>query len=205
MDLKQKFIQTLQRYLPDDMANVVAESMIQHNFILKIAKPRDTKLGDFVPPRQGASCCKISINCDLKPCHFFAVFLHELAHLYTWKEYGKAVSPHGREWQSCYHSLLKQYLHIFPESLKSAVLDFCSQPITANTTILFDRALQNGTISTNVSLILSDLSVGDRFFLLNNPKQFFEVLEKRRTRYVCRDLNTSVQFLIRGLAEVKKL
>jgi hypothetical protein len=53
-------------------------------------------------------------------------------------------------------------------------------------------------------LTLDDLHPGDRFSLKNRPQQQFEALERRRTRWLCRELRTHRQYLVNGAAQIIK-
>jgi SprT protein len=80
---------------PADTRWLITEYFSNYSFRLRITKPRKLRLGSFRAAYKG-ELPVISLNNDLGPYSFLLVFLHELAHLQVWKQFGRKVSPHGK-------------------------------------------------------------------------------------------------------------
>ena len=68
--------------------------------MVKITKPRKSKLGDFRILINGRG--QISVNENLNRYAFLITITHELAHAFVWKRYKTRVMPHGKEWKSTF-------------------------------------------------------------------------------------------------------
>jgi hypothetical protein len=58
--------------------------------------------------------------------------------------------------------------------------------------------------TATVHLVLDDLPAGSRFRLKNKPELLFESLERRRTRWLCREVTTGRTYTVAATAEVTK-
>ncbi len=192
----------LAEHLPERVVNTVYNWLIRYKVHLKITRSRSTKLGDYRPPDPRKPYHRITVNHDLNPYAFFITFVHELAHLLTYKQYGRRVKAHGREWKSNYRRLLEPFLekNVFPDNLHPIVFQHL-QNIKASshadveltrTLMLFDEKQQT---------LVEDLLPGDRFVFQGYRK--FEVITKLRKRYKCLELSTQRVFLFQPLTPVE--
>ncbi len=192
----------LAEHLPERVVNTVYNWVIRYKIHLKITRSRSTKLGDYRPPDPRKPYHRITVNHDLNPYAFFITFVHELAHLLTYKQYGRRVKAHGREWKSNYRRLLEPFLekNVFPDNLQPIVFQHL-QNIKASshadveltrTLMLFDEKPQT---------LVEDLLPGDRFVFQGYRK--FEVVTKLRKRYKCLELSTQRVFLFQPLTPVE--
>ncbi len=189
--------------MPGPAAQYCLKLYNYYGFEFRIKKARQTKLGDY---RFDPAIKKhvITINNDLNPYAFLITYLHEVAHLITYDEYGRSVNPHGDEWKNNFRKVSQPVLssNVFPEPvyhtfknyLKNPKAASCSDPVLHNLLKKFDRP--------NGKVMLSSLHVGDSFVF--NSKAF-RYLEKKRTRILAQDLNSKRKYMISQLAEVKKL
>ena len=118
--MKNEELQILQRYFPAAAVPMVAEAYAQSRFQLKFKKPRNSKLGDFRPPRGFNGICCITLNGDLNPYQMLVTFVHEFAHYMVYVNYPRRrLEPHGEEWKQTFAQLLLPYLRndIFPKDL----------------------------------------------------------------------------------------
>jgi len=199
--MKEK--EVLAKYLPKAMVDNVFAWVVRHQIHLKITRSRASKLGDYRPPGNKQAFHRISINHDLNPYAFFITFVHELAHLLTYKQYGRSVQAHGKEWKASYRSLMEPFLekNVFPSDLQRTVyqhlrnIKASSQADVelARTLMLFDGGKQE--------TLIEDLQPGDRFLFKNNRK--FQVVEKLRKRYKCVELANQRVFLFQPLTPVE--
>lgn len=193
----------LARYLPERTVKTVYNWVIRYKIHLKITRSRNTKLGDYRPPAPDRPYHRISVNHDLNPYAFFITFVHELAHLLTYKQYGRRVKAHGHEWKNNYRRLLEPFLetNIFPENLRPVVFQHL-QNIKASshadaeltrTLMLFDE--------NQPQTFVENLRPGDRFVFQGYRE--FEVITKLRKRYKCMELATQRVFLFQPLTPVE--
>ncbi len=192
----------LSEHLPEKVVNTVYNWIIRYKIHLKITRSRSSKLGDYRPPANGQPH-RITVNHDLNPYAFFITFVHELAHLLTYKQYGRRAKAHGREWKSNYRRLLEPFLekNIFPDNLQPMVFQHL-QNIKASsqadveltrTLMLFDEKGQQ--------TFVEDLQPGDRFIFQGTRE--FEIITRMRKRYKCLELETNRVFLFQPLTPVE--
>ncbi len=193
----------LAEYLPSEAINLVYHWIVRYKIHLTITRKRTTKLGDYRPPGQNPYH-RISINHNLNPYAFLITFVHELAHLKTFKKYGRNRQPHGNEWKSIYRQLMEEVLEkdIFPVAL-GALLKNHLKNIKASSfaDVALTRALQQ--YDENKETRVEDLPKGALFLFQAHRK--FEVLSKVRTRYKCRELATDKVYLFHALTPVNPL
>ena len=93
---------------------------------LKFTRTRNTKTGDFRPPRNG-SLPAITVNQNLNKYACLITLVHEMAHYHVYLAYRdqgifrrrKRVAPHGNEWKQEFRRLMEPHLtpSVFPEEL----------------------------------------------------------------------------------------
>ena len=204
--MKPQELQILQRYFPEAAVPMVAEAYTQARFQLKFKKPRNSKLGDFRPPRDKNDICCITLNGNLNPYQMLVTFVHELAHYYVYMDNPKRhLEPHGEEWKQTFARLLLPYLRsdIFPEDVIMA-LQRHLQHIKASSTADHNLAKVMKRYDKNSPgeqiLTVEDLPQGSVFQLKNGLT--FKKGPKRRTRYQCECLDNGQTYTVSGLAEV---
>ena len=196
-----KYLPVFERFVPPSAAGYCHELYEQFGFEFKIKKARLTKLGDYrYDPRTRHHV--ITINNDLNEYAFLVTYLHEIAHLVTFDEYGRKVSPHGHEWKTNFRKVSSPILtvDVFPENvlmslqryLKNPRAASCSDPILFQVLRSFDQP--------NGKVLLKGLEPGSLFEFQGN---IYRYEEKRRTRMVCTRVATGRKYLIPQLAEVK--
>ena len=204
--MKPQELQILQRYFPKVAVPMVAEAYTQARFQLKFKKPRNSKLGDFRPPRDKNDICCITLNGNLNPYQMLVTFVHELAHYYVYMDNPKRhLEPHGEEWKQTFARLLLPYLRsdIFPEDVIMA-LQRHLQHIKASSTADHNLAKVMKRYDKNSAgeqiITVEDLSENSIFQLKNGLT--FKKGPKRRTRYQCECLDNGQTYTVSGLAEV---
>ncbi len=180
-----------------DYCNQLYETL---GFEFKITKSRRTKLGDFrIEP--GSKKSTITVNNDLNPFAFLVTYLHEVAHLITYHDFSNRVAPHGKEWKQEFAKIAQPMLttEVFPQSVLQSLNNYfkkpkassCSDPILYEALRKFDRPTDK--------ISLKDIQNNKPFIF--NKKRFIR-LEKKRTRWVCEEIETKKKYLISSLAEV---
>ncbi len=205
--MTDKEYQILQRYFPAAAVPMVAEAYMQSRFQLRFKKPRNSKLGDFRPPRDANDICHITLNGNLNPYQMLVTFVHELAHYTVYVTYpNQRLEPHGDEWKLTFSRLLMPYLipEIFPDDLLKALwrhLQHIKASSTADANLARVMKRYDATPSGEKALTVEDLSEGSVFQLANGMT--FRKGPKRRTRYQCECLDNGRTYSVSGLAEVK--
>jgi SprT protein len=200
--MKEK--ELLQKYLPTSSINVVMNWIINNNIHLKITKKRSTKLGDYRPPGANPNH-RISINHNLNPYSFLITFIHELAHLIVWEKHRNTVSPHGIEWKNECRILMEITLkeRMFPDDiekvLKSSIIN---SKASSSTDLNLSRILKKYD-STQLGASLEDLDKDTIFETESGLK--FKKGNKRRTRYICQNLQNNKLYLFHPLTIVQKV
>lgn len=191
----------LEDFIPISACNLVAALLVKKNAQLTISKPRKTKLGDYRPPIQQAYH-RISVNGDLNPYAFLLVTIHEFAHLLVWNNHRGKVKAHGKEWKSHYKQLYQRFEDCFPENLQAILNDHFSNlsAATLNNPLLIRKLIH---MDSDVEItLLKDLKASDCFTLEGKE---FKIIEKRRTRYLCQNLNNRKTYLVSGVAIVNRV
>ena len=204
MDDTLKFKQILSKYLPNDFVPYISELIMQSDVKFKIVAPRQTKLGDFKAKGDKSNKSQITINGDLNPYAFLITTLHELAHLHTFNKYKYKVRPHGNEWKKEFSMLLNPILvhDSLPNELKIA-LEKSIQNLKASSCsdIHLSRVLKKYDPFKS-TVTLEELDENTPFTI--NKKSYLKG-KLRRTRYLCKEMNSGKSYLIHALAEVNVL
>ncbi len=199
---KKDIENALKKYLPTGYETLIANKLFEFPTRFKITKPRKTKLGDFRPGMNGKPH-QITVNGNLNKYQFLITTLHEFAHLETYIAHGNNVQPHGKEWKAKFKALLAPLTQDpnLPAELRQQ-LGKNAQNIKAascNDTALY-RVLKSYDQKVNNQVLLEELENNAQFYLGN---RLFERGILKRTRYLCREVDTHRQFLVHRLAEVK--
>jgi len=193
--------QVFEQFVPSASVGYCVKPYEQMGFEFKIKKARQTKFGDYrYDPRRDKHT--ITINNDLNPYAFLVTYLHEVAHLIAFKQYGRRIKPHGKEWKASFKQvsepMLKpevfhgKILHSLKAYFKNPKASSCSDPSLYLLLKSFDEP--------NGKVLLQSLPSG-QVFIFNNKS--FVKGEKKRTRSVCKELETGRKYLISELAEVQ--
>jgi hypothetical protein len=136
------------------------------------------------------------MNNDLEPHLFFLVFLHELAHLEVWLNFGRTVRPHGEEWKKAYSNLVSPFIHLslLPEELIREMASYFQSPkatLHGNSSILKILHTLDGK---GEMLTLEEISENASFFLPDGREMV--KLNKLRSRYKCFNPGNKRYYLI---------
>ena len=191
----------LQRHLPPNAVDYCFDLWERNNFVLRIKNPRRSKLGDyrFVP---GTGQHYISINKDLNPYAFLITYLHEVAHLLTFRKHGKRVKPHGSQWKRNFRDITYPVMtpSVFPETLMEHVAAYLRNPAASSCS---DPDLMHALreYDEDALPLLKELNEGELFLL---HTRVFRKGSLKRTRYVCQEVRSGRSYLISGHAPVRK-
>lgn len=204
MTTEEKYRRILSNHLPAQAVSMVYDYLNRHRVHFHISRGRTTKLGDYRWPQGEHNYHEMSINGDLNPYFFLWVFLHEAAHLETHLHHDGAA-PHGHEWQSEYALLIKAHTALFPAEVQPLLVRYTNH-VPLNRTLLrqIEAELHRHDPGYNPGehITLDRLPVGSRFRLKTKPDILFESLERRRTRWLCRDTASGRTYTVSATAEI---
>ena len=206
MASEEEYKSILRRYLPLSAVDPIYDYIVANGVRFHIKRQRTSKLGDYRMPQPHHNYNEISVNGDLSPHLFLLVLLHEMAHLETFKAYGRTVQPHGHEWQRQYRDLLVAYFNggHFPNEIYPLLKKYIAHiPLNRAAGNELERKLKElDNPNSEKELLLKDLPLGSRFRLKSRPQTVFLSIEKRRTRFRCSDEATGRAYLVSGDAPV---
>jgi len=191
----------LEEFIPPPACELVAGFLIKKNAQLTISRSRKSKLGDYRPP-QRYKYHRVSVNGDLNPFAFLLVTIHEFAHLLVWNNHKNKVKAHGKEWKMHYRQLYQRFEHFFPENIQVILQDHFKNltAATLNNPMLI-RNLIHMDSDIEITMV-NDLQKGDVFDF--NDK-IFKIIEKRRTRYLCKNIDSGKKYLVSGVTIVNRV
>lgn len=191
----------LGNFIPDGVVPYATELLITHKIQLKISKPRASKYGDYTLAAPGEPQ-RISINRDLNPFHFLVTFLHEVAHLKSFENYGRYIKAHGTEWQREFQRLGLPVFQqkVLPADIHNALMLYLSKPKASSCSdpVLLKTLKKYDTRKPGI-MHVDDVEFGVPF-KTRDGKVFIKV-EKMRTRYKCHLLPGKQLYLVPGILE----
>lgn len=205
MTPQERYRRILRNHLPEEAVDAVYNYLDQHHVHFHITRQRSSKLGDYRWPQGNHTYHEISVNGDLNPYLFLWVFLHEAAHLETHLKYNN-VQPHGHEWQEEYRRLIASHTILFPSDIQPLFVRLARRiPLNRSLMRQIESTLHHYDPNYNNEehRTLNDMPAGIRFRLKNRPEMIFESIERRRTRWLCRDVDTGRQYTVSGSAEIE--
>ncbi|MCO6494054.1 MAG: SprT-like domain-containing protein [Bacteroidetes bacterium] len=201
---REQIIAGFKRYVPNEFADFCTDLLVQYKVDLRVKRPRNTKSGDYRPPVQGRKKHQVTVNSDLNPYYFLLVYIHEMAHVKTWEDYGRKAEPHGQEWRQIFKEMSKPVLNsgLLPKDLQIALQRFFEKtPATfladSNLTKVLRQYDKNAALLT-----VDEIPMGGEFKLNNGLHLIKE--SRLRTWYMCKEVTTGRQFRVKGNAEVQQ-
>lgn len=204
MTTAEQYRRILSNHLPPQAVDCVYDYLDRHNVHFHITRQRTSKLGDYRWPQPNHTFHEISVNGDLNPYLFLWVFLHEAAHLETHLKHSN-VQPHGHEWQEEYRRLIVAHTAFFPNDVHPLLARLVRRiPLNHSLMQQVEEQLHHHDpgYRPDLRLTLDELPVGSRFRLKDKPDLLFESLERRRTRWLCREVGTGRRYTVAAHAEV---
>ena len=192
--------EVFRKFVPEASVLYCVKLYEKLRFEFKIKKARQTKFGDYrYNPKTNRHT--ITVNNDLNPFAFLVTYLHEVAHLMAYEQYGRRIKPHGTEWKNCFKQVTSPMLlpEVFEPNVLNALKQYFKNPKASSSSdpILYGILKQYDEPSDKI--MLKDLPIGTSFIF--NKKTFVK-LEKKRTRSVCQEITSKRKYLVSDLAEV---
>jgi len=205
MKKQEKSVNYLSQFLPDGAYDLVAPFFKSHVIHLSLTHERKSVLGDYRTPTKEHPEHRISINANLNPYSFLVTLLHELAHMFTFIQYGHKAAPHGPEWKEKYRHTLTPFLgkQIFPPDVERALHAYLQDPAasTCADPRLFKALYRYDERETGQKLV--DQLPQNALFVYDG--QTYQIIERRRTRIKCKNIQNGKMYLFPGIAEVKEV
>ena len=192
----------LQSYLPDGSFEEVSYYLHHFKVHLTISRKRQSILGDY---RHASSenTHRISVNGNLNKYAFLITLLHELAHLFTFEQFGNRVQAHGQEWKNEFGKILARFLlkKVFPPEIEKALLKTLKNPAASSCgdeKLL--RVLHVYNEKKEGIHLVEQIPEGGLFRIKGN--RIFKKGEKVRKRFKCMEINTGRLYLFSAVYEV---
>ncbi len=203
MPKKEAPILQLQDYLPEGSFEGVLHYLLKHKVHLTITRQRQTVLGDY-RHAHGSHTHRISVNGNLNKYAFLITLLHELAHLFTYENFGARIQPHGQEWKNEFSKILAQFLlkKVFPPDIENALLRTLQNPAASSCgdeKLL--RVLHIYDPKKEGVHLVEQLPEGSLFKISGG--RIFKKGEKVRKRYKCMEVKTGKLYLFSAVYEVE--
>jgi len=194
----------LKEYFPERSLGQVMKWIVQKKIHLKITRGRKSKLGDYRPPINYSNH-RISINHDLNQYSFLITFVHEIAHLNVWETHRNRVAPHGIEWKTEYRKLINVILKndVFPNDIKEVLkLSIINSKASSTSELQLTRILQRYD-HNSFGVSLENIPENSIFQTENGSR--YTKGKKRRTRYLCNNIQNNKQYLFHPLVSVVEI
>jgi len=191
---QEQVLSTLQLHIPAAAVEYCFNLWLKYRFAFKLRKSRITKVGDFTF-RTGQTPL-ITVNADLHPYSFLITYIHEVAHLETHTIFGHRVEAHGDQWKETFQELMIPVLNtaIFPEDLLMVLTRHMASPKASSfSDSELTAALRKFDKNQAAIVLLSQLPEGSIFGLHG---RWFKKGKPKRTRVMCREVNTKRDYLV---------
>jgi SprT protein len=192
----------LQSYLPGESFDQVLYYLQHHKVHLTITRKRQSILGDYRHAHSDKNH-RISINGNLNKYAFLITLLHELAHLFTYEQFGHRVLAHGKEWKNEFSKILAKFVlqKIFPPDIEKALLNTLHNPAASSCgdeKLL--RVLYKYDEKKDGIHLVEQLAEGTLFVIKGG--RIFKKGERIRKRFKCVEVKTGKLYLFSGMYEV---
>ncbi len=191
----------LNQYLPKNSVAQVLKLLDHDHLVVKVKNERKTRHGDYkkLPNDQH----QITINSNLNIYRFLITLLHEIAHFEVYKQYGRQIKPHGKEWKQKFQHIMLPFLNpdIFPETLLPLLANhFKSPKASSDTDQQLSLALKQFDETNDLHYIF-EVPLGREFKLYNG--KIFKKGAKRVKRFECIEIKSGRTYLFNPNAEVE--
>ena len=194
---------TIINHIPINSYSFVQQLIESENLVIKVKSERKTRHGDYKMLTNGGH--QITINSNLNQYRFLITLIHEVAHLKAYKDFGRFIKPHGKEWKYTFQHLMLPFLNpdIFPnELLPILAYHFKNPKASSDTDLQLALALKSYDQQNGKNYIF-EVPLGHSFKLYNG--RVFKKGKKRTKRYECVEVKTGKLYLFNPNAEIERL
>ena len=193
--------EVLQNRIPKSALPFVLQLLEHDNLVVKVKNERKTRHGDY--KRLPNDKHQITVNANLNEYRFLMTLVHEIAHFETYKQFGRAIKPHGIEWKRTFQRLMLPFLNpeIFPDHLLPLLAKHFKNPkASSDSDAPLALALKQFDAPNDKTYIF-EVPYGSRFKLYNG--KIFQKGSQRRKRFECVEVKTGKLYLFNPNAEVE--
>ncbi|MCX6314688.1 MAG: SprT-like domain-containing protein [Sphingobacteriales bacterium] len=203
MPKQQAPLLQLQTFLPEGSFEEVLYYLQHYKVHLTISRKRQSVLGDYRHAHVDKSH-RISVNGNLNPYAFLITLLHELAHLFTYEQFGHRVAPHGKEWKHEFGKILAKFLlkKVFPPDIEKALLRTLQNPAASSCGDEKLLRVLHGYDKKEAGIHLVEQVPEGHHFSIKGGR-VFKKGERVRTRFKCLEIATGKLYLFSAVYEVK--
>jgi hypothetical protein len=187
-------------YIPHRSFPYIEKWIAELNIDIRFVSARKTKLGDYQFRNNQHF---ITVNNNLNKYAALITLTHEIAHAFTFDEFGKTTKPHAIQWKEIFKKLMLTFFNynIFPDDVLSALSRYLINP-TASTTNDEFLSLILRKYDNKTSLIISEINDGDHFTY--SGKKYIKY-QKIRKRFKCLNLENNRIYLFNPITQIKKI
>lgn len=198
---EKEFIEIVAPFVPQEALDYCCWLWTEHSFSFKVTRDRKTKLGDFRYTRSDRKYA-VTVNRGLNNYAFLITYLHEVAHVITYRQFKNKCKPHGPEWQQNFRQIATPLLNsiVFPVSILRPLQDYLKKPAASTSGCAsLTMALRLYNKEEEGVQMLAEIGSGCKFVFKDRT---FMKVGKRRTRALCKDLGNGRDYLIPEVAQV---
>lgn len=195
----------LRNYIPRKALEKCVNLIIHYKIDFRVTPSRHSKYGDYQSPHQGNGH-KITVNEDLNKFAFLITFIHEVAHLTTWKKFRRVKTPHGTQWKNEFSRLMQFYLNnkVFPTQIVEALNRYLMNPAaTCCCDIQLQKALHHYDKKKRGWKLLEDIEFNIPFAI--GSGRIFIKRKQLIKNFECTEINKRHKYLINPLMIVRPL
>jgi SprT protein len=195
----------LRKHIPRKALEKCINLIIRYKIDFRVTPCRYSKYGDYQAAHRGSSH-KITVNEDLNKYAFLITFIHEVAHLTTWKKFRNIKLPHGIQWKREFSRLMQFYLknQVFPKEVVEALNRYLMNPAaTCCCDIQLQKALHHYDKRKRGWKLLEDIEYNIPFVIGSG-----RIFIKRRQlikNFECTEMHKRHIYLINPLMQVRPL
>jgi len=187
-------------YIPHQAFPHIKEWINELNIDVRFVNARKTKLGDYQFRNNQHF---ITVNNNLNKYAALITLTHEIAHAFTFDEFGKTTKPHAIQWKENFKKLMLTFFNynIFPDDVLSALSRYLINPSASTTNDEF-LSLILRKYDNKISLTISEINDGDHFSY--SGKKYIKY-QKIRKRVKCLNLDNNRIYLFNPITQIKKI
>ena len=188
------------KYIPHRAYYYITQWINELNIDVQFVNSRKTKLGDY---RFRNNQHFITVNNNLNKYATLITLTHEIAHAFTFAEFGKNIKPHGIQWKENFKKLMLTFFdyNIFPDEVLCALSRHLINPSASTTNDEF-LSLTLRKYDSEISLSISEINYGDEFTY--SGKKYIKY-QKMRKRIKCLNLDNNRIYLFNPITQIKKI
>lgn len=195
-------IKNLTTYISEDAAVYIEKITRGLTLKIRVTKERESKYGDYLQSVNGKPQ-RITVNGNLDKFSFLITFLHELAHLKAFEEYGNKIKAHGTEWKLMFFEIINNSLNhkLFPDEIAGVIKE---QYIIKKDLSFYSRVKITDSINKYLNITipkrLEDFPINSSVELING--MHVKIIEAKRTRFLCKCINDNKMYYVQKKIEV---